>query len=456
MNDQIQLSRRLGEMAPPVWKSRTQAKYCVVAEALREAIVGSAPGTKLPTIRELARVFGVTVVPVVRALRELRVEGLVVLRQGAGCWVAPQRQAPRSLFGMGGRQTTQLRCKVQSQSPHQMAYWEEAARAFAKVYPGTSVTFVPMDGGAAPDGSEADLVEISTLQYTDAQESGSFLNEPADGGGPPRLLFVPHMSHLGCAFYNPLLLKKLKVPAPDYEDFEGEMRWLLDLQARWKKVTGSDRPLINYHEPYMLLGAKSRRSMAEWIKGGEEALPPGLAQQLGRIHALLDLSLMKKDELDNSVPASQVLFSKGEIPVVFAHTSGLIDTFRGDGFEPSCHPCFDMDGEIVNVQTGFVIRSDHGRAVDALRFAEFLKKPEMQQKLTEHAMVPLRADLFHAGDAPSLWSKNRTVWFHTSEEKCIWQSIVSPEWFRWQWNEIDFGTFLADCRRLGRMTLFQG
>ncbi|MFA6413657.1 MAG: GntR family transcriptional regulator, partial [Syntrophales bacterium] len=249
MNNRTPLGRRLEDMAPQAWKSKTQARYLVVAEALREAIGGSAPGTKLPTIRELARVFGVTVVPVVRALRELSEEGLVVVRQRAGCWVAPQRPAADPFFGMGGRQTTQIRCKVQSQSPHQMAYWEEAAQAFAKVYPGTRVTFVPMDGGAALDASDADLVEISTLQYSIAQENASFLNEPADGGGQPRLLFVPHMSHLGCAFYNPLLLKKLKAPAPDYEDFEGEMRWLLDLHARWKKVTGSDRPLINYHEP---------------------------------------------------------------------------------------------------------------------------------------------------------------------------------------------------------------
>lgn len=102
-----------------------------------------------------------------------------------------------------------------------------------------------------------------------------------------------------------------------------------------------------------------------------------------------------------------------------------------------------------------MIRRDHGQAANAIRFAEFLTKPEMQQLLTEHGMVPLRADLFHAGDAPLLWEKCRTVWFRTSEEESIWHSIVSSEWWRWQRGEIDFANFQADCRRLTRMTLFQ-
>jgi ABC-type glycerol-3-phosphate transport system substrate-binding protein len=336
-----------------------------------------------------------------------------------------------------------------------MAFWKEAAKAFAKIYPGSDITFVPMDGGAPPDVSDADLMEISTLQYPEVLESGCLLHEPGDNPGQSRVFFAPQQAHLGCAFYNPVLLEKIGAPAPDYEDFEGQMRWLLDLQAKWKKATGSAQPSINAHKPFEMLGEKGREALASWFKGKVEALSPELDERLKRVHAMLSLAV-PHTELNWPGDILKAMFNDGEVPVVFTRTSGLFDVFHGNGFEPGCHPYFDTDDEISSVQTGFVIRRDHRHAAKALRFAEFLTNPEMQRLLPEHGMVPLRADLFHVGDAPLLWKKSRTVWFRTSEEESIWHLIVASEWWRWQRGEIDFTAFLVDCRRLARMTLFQG
>ena len=455
MEEKKRTGQLLKKQAPPVWKSKTQTKYRVVAEGLRGSIAQLAPGAKLPPTRELTGQFGVTMLTLLRALRELSAEGLVVARQGAGYWVAPRKQTTSPGFGFAGQQTIGLRCKVQSALPHQMDYWKEAARAFAKVYPGSDITFVPMDGGAPPDVSDADLIEISTLQYPEALESGCLLHEPGGEPGRSRVFFAPQQAHLGCAFYNPVLLKKIGAPAPDYEDFEGQMRWLLDLQAKWEKATGKATPSINTHEIFLLLGAKGRKALVDWLKNRDEALSPGLDGRLKRIHAMLNLSVTPKDH-DEVTGTYVPMFNKGGIPVIFARTSGLRDVFHVNGFEPGCHPCFDTDDEIASVQTGFVVRRDHGQAANALRFAEFLAKPEMQQLLPEHGMVPLQADLFTAGDAPSLWKKSRTTWFHTQEERSIWYSIIEPECSRWRRGETDFATFQADCRRLARLTLFQG
>ena len=455
MQETKRTSQFLRTQAPPVWKSKTQTKYRVVAEGLRESIAHLAPGAKLPPTRELTGQFGVTMLTLLRAMRELSAEGLVVARQGAGYWVAAQKQSMSPSFGFAGPQTTELRCKVQSGLPHQMDYWKEAARAFAKVYPGSDITFVPMDGGAPPDISDADLIEISTLQYPEMLESGGLLHEPGGDPGQSRVFFAPQQAHLGCAFYNPVLLEKIGAPAPDYEDFEGQMRWLLDLQAKWKNAAGNAQPCINTHETFLLMGAKGRKALVDWLKGKDETLPPELDERLNRIHAMLSCTVTPKDH-DEVMGTYVPMFNKGEIPVIFARTSGLRDVFHVNGFDPGCHPCFDTDDEIASVQTGFVVRRDHGHAADALRFAEFLAKPEMQQLLPEHGMVPLQADLFTAGDAPSLWKKSRTTWFHTKEERSIWYSIIEPECSRWRRGETDIATFQTDCRHLARMTLFQG
>ena len=452
MKERNRLSQRIKKQAPPVWKSKSQTKYHVVADRLRESIIKSEPGTKMPPIRELTEQFGVTLVTMVRALRELSEEGLLIVRHGAGCWVAPREQAAR--FGITGEYATELRCKIQSALPHQMAYWKEAARTFSEIYPGSQIVFEPMEAGARLTVFDADLTEISTLQYPDAQENESLLHEATDTPSQSRVFFVPHQAHLSCAFYNPALLKKIGMPAPEFEDFEGQMRWLLDLQAKWKKAEGSPYPLsVNTNESFLMLGEKGRNALMDWLKGTEETLPAELNQRLMRIHSMWNLAVKAKGHYQPST--FEAMFNNGELPVVFSRTAGLFDSYHGKNFEPGCHPCFDLDDEITSVETGFVVRRDQGCAADALRFAEFLAKPEMQQLLPEHGMVPLRSELFHAGDAPTLWKKSRTAWFRTREEKSTWHSIVGPEWWRWQRGEIDFATFQYDSRRLARMTLFQ-
>ena len=69
-----------------------------VAAEIRRAIADgeAGPGARLPPARDLARVLGVNANTVLRALRQLREEGLVEFRRGHGITVsgrAPARSA---------------------------------------------------------------------------------------------------------------------------------------------------------------------------------------------------------------------------------------------------------------------------------------------------------------------------------------------------------------------------
>jgi GntR family transcriptional regulator len=69
-----------------------------VAAEIRRAIADgeAGPGERLPPARDLARVLGVNPNTVLRALRQLREEGLVEFRRGHGisvCGRAPSRSA---------------------------------------------------------------------------------------------------------------------------------------------------------------------------------------------------------------------------------------------------------------------------------------------------------------------------------------------------------------------------
>jgi DNA-binding GntR family transcriptional regulator len=71
-------------------RSSSRVGYRDLAAALRAAIVsGDVPvGTRLPPQRELASLLSIGRTTVVGAYNLLRAESLLVVRQGAGTWVA--------------------------------------------------------------------------------------------------------------------------------------------------------------------------------------------------------------------------------------------------------------------------------------------------------------------------------------------------------------------------------
>ena len=71
-------------------RSSSRVGYRDLSAALRAAIVTGevAVGTRLPPQRELARLLSIGRTTVVGAYNLLRAESLIVVRQGAGTWVA--------------------------------------------------------------------------------------------------------------------------------------------------------------------------------------------------------------------------------------------------------------------------------------------------------------------------------------------------------------------------------
>jgi GntR family transcriptional regulator len=72
--------------------------YLQLMEHIRQHVaVGDwPPGTKLPSIRELAATAKVSVITVKRAYRELEIEGAIVTRHGLGSWVGDREDDARS------------------------------------------------------------------------------------------------------------------------------------------------------------------------------------------------------------------------------------------------------------------------------------------------------------------------------------------------------------------------
>jgi len=100
--------------------SRIPAKYRQIADRLRADITEGRlkPGDQLPSQQDLVDEYGVVMATVVRALDELRREGLVETRHGLGTFVRKQEPSAEYLAVMGQlddltEQVRQLREKVE-------------------------------------------------------------------------------------------------------------------------------------------------------------------------------------------------------------------------------------------------------------------------------------------------------------------------------------------------------
>ncbi|BCW60184.1 substrate-binding domain-containing protein [Arthrobacter sp. StoSoilB20] len=94
-----------GESAPLTVRdtAKQNLKFQNLSDNLRRGILAGtwAVGTKLPTEQQLSLDTGLSLTTVRRAFEDLVDKGLVVRRQGAGSFVAPQRSQKRSRFVIG-------------------------------------------------------------------------------------------------------------------------------------------------------------------------------------------------------------------------------------------------------------------------------------------------------------------------------------------------------------------
>jgi GntR family transcriptional regulator len=81
-----QVSRDLGLVLS---QASGRPMYMQIQEQVqhRVAVGDLPPGTKLPSIRELAVALGISVITVTRAYLELERDGVIVTQQGKGSWV---------------------------------------------------------------------------------------------------------------------------------------------------------------------------------------------------------------------------------------------------------------------------------------------------------------------------------------------------------------------------------
>jgi GntR family transcriptional regulator of arabinose operon len=140
-----------------------QPKYLQIVESLRSGIAGGKyrDGSRLPSEAELVRKFNVSRMTVVKAMQQLRQEGLLVRRTGSGTYAAESSKPHNPVFGLmipdlGDTDIFEPICKGMARSP------------------GLSGHSLSWGHSLSTGTSKEEDIEHLCLQYIDQKVSGVF------------------------------------------------------------------------------------------------------------------------------------------------------------------------------------------------------------------------------------------------------------------------------------------
>lgn len=142
---------------------RPQPKYLRIVESLRAGIEAGRyrNGVRLPSEAELVRRFGVSRMTAVKAMQQLRQEGLLVRRTGSGTYAAENAGTQKPTFGLlipdlGQTEIFEPICKGMAASPNAAGHT------------------LSWGHSAAPSANSAEEAEHLCQQYIDQRVSGVF------------------------------------------------------------------------------------------------------------------------------------------------------------------------------------------------------------------------------------------------------------------------------------------
>ncbi|MFW6039047.1 MAG: GntR family transcriptional regulator [bacterium] len=464
--------QRLRQLDPLEVPHRTAAKYRLISERLERAAAAFPPGTRLPSVRSMAEIFGVTPVPIHRAVTELVQRGVLNAEVGRGIYIAraPVDQAepttadappaadepePLELFEPIVSHCT---FAVRSHLAHHRRFWRQAAAQFERHYPLTKIDWRP-DGRSAPQTS-VDARELSTADTSfDGETERAHLNL-VDFAGEDResslTLLSPDMApiHLNvpCLFFNKDLLKRENLPQPRFHSFADQVRYFESLP----ETAGS--LAVSVVQPLAWLG-RTLRTVLDWL--GSDASPGAgdrrevlaMFEAMGRIHRRMRC-------LPRGLAFSADAFAQGTLPLFhgWSYSYGYLRS-RDLPFEFGVVPWLGSDDHLLALPMCLAIASDADHYAESVRLVRPLQSPEMQQLLAATDNLPFDTRYsdatFLAHDSEPAFVRNlfENAYLHdawTSAELYLSRHVINDELRRYLGGRVSASAALDEILWLGR------
>lgn len=361
-----------------VGKGRPNAKFPLIKNALMETCRGLPPGSRLPSIRQIAAVLGATLVPVQRAVNELKKEGIVQSKHKSGLYKSGSIPHPSvdPMPGMSGSKR-RIRFLTDSVTPAHRSLWDGIAADFAATqdHIAVDIDYRPQEDGflAEPLPDVFESVEWSFYRHF---RELPLLRLKGYLEDLPGVALVG--DGLACAYYqsvllvhNPAALERLGMPPPGQLDCDS-------LAAYCRKLRRAGGRAVSSVQPMLLAGGLTRDLLLALRNGS------GLERVHGRFKVLLDMATCFSYRLDATERTLPELLESGEAALYLCGSNYLWESRgRQASFEPGVDLVANLDGSLAKVPVAVAALERTSSPIECVRWIKHLLSPPIQDKLTD-------------------------------------------------------------------------
>lgn len=359
-------------------------------QMIAEAVSSQPAGTRLPSMRELARLLHTTVVTAQRAVTELADEGILRCQPRSGVFVGspaaapPAAEMPCDRENLSAAFTTRFTFGSDSGMPFQQNFWRGVTRPFRARYPHAipELQFAPATSAVY---ESCDVYEWSGWRAfrrplgeaalpLDGSVSGN-LPVPARAGCLVPLYFRTHFT-----FVNRSWLDSRGLPAPEFRTFAGQLEYFTGMR---KAMVGLDAPALPFsdQQPVTLLGAALADFLA-LVREPDARREDALAARIAAVAAMCSLQLRDSEIDHRQLNFARNEFMSGRAPFFFGYSVDLWEFSHVRlPFAMEAYPTLCADDALFKWPMVGVVNRESKHPVESLRLLNFLLEEASQRKL---------------------------------------------------------------------------
>lgn len=388
---------------------RTESKSPLIKKVLLGAIENVEEDESLPSIRNIAKALGTAILPVHKAITELKEEGVIIAKSTSGFFKAYSSKpnsvntlAPDIFSAMFGTGNINLRFAVESTEPYQRSFWQKIVNSeyFNTQNPFVNIemVFKPFEFLKNVEDYNIDIIETSPLNYYRYNLKNRFLrikdylnsnHAPQHAALFDDQLMTPY-GQTFFLFYNSDFIDKNRLPEPEFKNFD-EQRNYFDFLADEAKdlFMGSCIPPVMFMGKYF--DELMKVLMQKTMKASEEAHFEKILNNIVEFCALFDYKP----------------HTSGYQPMNFYFDAGSMPFFIGNSvvywrllsqklpFNWKVYPLFSIDNSCIRYPIYTGVTKGTKDPLNAFQFLSFLFTDNVQKNFAEIGFIPANLDLFN-------------------------------------------------------------
>lgn len=378
-------------------KQRTAPKFPIIKTILEDLFKKQKPGTRLPSIRQLAAALETTSVPVQKVINQLTADGIVYVKPRSGIIAGPAPESPSkgNIASIEAVLKNELRIGADTRTCRlQQEYWQVARDDFCQTNPFMNVRFdynyLHLD-----DPYYFDVMEVNGVtmcKELDGQKLLSlndFIDEQNGSDGMATLALSVYY-HTAYFFYNKSLMKRYMLPLPEYRSFYEQVQYIERLKKALQACVGNYK-LYSTLQPFVFLG-DTLSSMISEIKS--RSMFYSLSERklyLNSLSGLVKLYKLLNDHGFDDVSAMQERYFINRKAIGFIGQSLNANSLKSQtlAFDWEAYPFYCVDNTCLKIPMQTVILQNTKKPVESVRFIQQMLSDKVQQLIGQSGSVPL-------------------------------------------------------------------